>query len=534
MHKLQRRGALIILGMLAKANVEVISDKVDMLINVGFGTFGKKDLLLAKYTCIALQHYAGNGMKPKIKENQYSRLPMSHPIFKRMLELLQEPTKSNHWYSVAEQVINTIYLLSEHPDILCGGLIQTMTKKIFSNSAKPNINNISEKEDDDIKKEEESSNLNSNQESTQNSQSQTSSSKNPFYCDPFELSKLFFVVGHTAIKQIVHLENVENELKRRKASEESNKKDSGADDIEQCVGSTEDEFTDVIQYIREREILFGKNSLLSIYGPMVTYVCAHNKVFNDKHLQTIAVLTLSKFMCVSSEFCEQNLQLLFTILEKSEDSTIRSNISIALGDMTICFNNLIDQNIAYLYNRLNDTNLVTKKNALMVLTHLILNGMVKVKGQISEMAKCLENEDERISDLAKLFFTELSTKDNAVYNNLPDIISNLSSKESGVSEDAFKNIMKYLFSFIDKDRQTENIIEKLCSRFKNTTNERQWRDIAYCLSLLSYKSDKSIKKLFEQIKTYQDKLHEQVVYKSFLDIISKSKKTSKKRNKINY
>jgi len=41
MHKLQRRGALIILGMLAKADVEIISDKVDMLINVGFGTFGK-------------------------------------------------------------------------------------------------------------------------------------------------------------------------------------------------------------------------------------------------------------------------------------------------------------------------------------------------------------------------------------------------------------------------------------------------------------------------------------------------------------
>ena len=41
MHKLQRRGALIILGMLAKADVEIISDKVDMLINVGFGNFGK-------------------------------------------------------------------------------------------------------------------------------------------------------------------------------------------------------------------------------------------------------------------------------------------------------------------------------------------------------------------------------------------------------------------------------------------------------------------------------------------------------------
>lgn len=61
-----------------------------------------------------------------------------------------------------------------------------------------------------------------------------------------------------------------------------------------------------------------------------------------------------------------------------------------------------------------------KKNTLMVLTHLILNGMVKVKGQLGEMAKCVEDEDERISDLAKLFFQELSTKDNAIYNNLPD------------------------------------------------------------------------------------------------------------------
>jgi len=62
--------------------------------------------------------------------------------------------------------------------------------------------------------------------------------------------------------------------------DDSNKKDFVADDIEQCVGSTEDEFTDVIQYIREREILYGKNSLLAVYGPMVTYVCAHNKKFN--------------------------------------------------------------------------------------------------------------------------------------------------------------------------------------------------------------------------------------------------------------
>lgn len=61
-----------------------------------------------------------------------------------------------------------------------------------------------------------------------------------------------------------------------------------------------------------------------------------------------------------------------------------------------------------------------KKNTLMVLTHLILNAMIKVKGQLGEMAKCLEDQDLRIQDLAKLFFKELSTKENAIYNNLQD------------------------------------------------------------------------------------------------------------------
>lgn len=113
--------------------------------------------------------------------------------------------------------------------------------------------------------------------------------------------------------------------------------------------------------------------------------------------------------------------------------------------------------------------MVVKKNTLMVLTHLILNGMVKVKGQMGEMAKCVEDSDERISDLAKLFFSELSTKDNAIYNNLPDgklspfstkhacssvlfytVISHLSVGAHSIDEEAFQSTMKYIFGFIEK------------------------------------------------------------------------------------
>lgn len=168
----------------------------------------------------------------------------------------------------------------------------------------------------------------------------------------------------------------------------------------------------------------------------------------------MAVIALCKLMCISSDFCDAHLQLLLTILEKTADPIIKSNIIIGLGDMAICFNSLIDQNVSYLYNRLTDSDMHVKKNALMVLTFLILNGMIKVKGQISEMAKCLEDTDKRISDLAKLFFTELATKDNAVYNNLPDVISNLSHPDTGVTEDVFKSIMKFLLDFIKKVRVT--------------------------------------------------------------------------------
>ena len=137
-------------------------------------------------------------------------------------------------------------------------------------------------------------------------------------------------------------------------------------------------------------------------------------------LRAVATLSFCKFLCVSSQFCDANHHLLFRILETSRDANIRSNIAIALGDVAVSFSTIIDENSDELYRGLSDADLVVKKNTLMVLTHLILNGMIKVKGQLGEMAKCLEDEEKRIKDLAMLFFTDLSTKDNAIYNNLPD------------------------------------------------------------------------------------------------------------------
>ena len=86
----------------------------------------------------------------------------------------------------------------------------------------------------------------------------------------------------------------------------------------------------------------------------------------------------------------------------------------------------------------------------MTLTSLILAGQIKVKGQLGAMAKCLEDEDRGVSDLAKMFFSELATKDNAIYNGFVDIFSGLSLTTPPLEEDMFKRIIKFLTGFIEK------------------------------------------------------------------------------------
>lgn len=60
-------------------------------------------------------------------------------------------------------------------------------------------------------------------------------------------------------------------------------------------------------------------------------------------------------------------------------------------------------------------------------------------------------------------------------------------------------------------------------RFRMATLPRQWRDIAFCLSLLPYKSERSVKRLMEGLPFYQDKLHDQGVFESFTAIVAKAR-----------
>ncbi|KAL3426124.1 Condensin complex subunit 1 [Phlyctema vagabunda] len=498
--KSQRRGSIIVLGMLATAKPEIVVGEMETMLRIGLGGLGRSDLQLAKYTCIALRRINPTGRQAKETPVQNSKLPNDHAVLVKLAAIIEVESDSKEWYGVAEQAISAIYTLSKHPDTLCSEILRRKTKHVFSQRAlSPKSEAESEggadgEGEDDAEQED---NL-----TPPTPPHETSPTPQPKQKSSVALSQLLFIVGHVAIKQIVHLELCELDFKRRKADSEKSKPvadkpedkaaKEAADDLDMIGGTTEDDFTEAMTHIRERELLYGENSLLANFGPLVSEICSNNTSYKDRNLQAAATLCLAKLMCVSSEYCEANLPLLITILERSKDPITRSNVVIALGDMAVCFNHLIDENTDFLYRRLNDKDASVKRTCLMTLTFLILAGQVKVKGQLGEMAKCLEDDDKRIADMTRMFFTELSTKDNAVYNHFVDMFSLLSA-EKDLEEDSLKRIVKFLAGFIEKDKHARQLADKLAARLARCENERQWNDVTYALSLLQHKSEEITK-----------------------------------------
>ncbi|KAK3368014.1 condensin-like protein [Podospora didyma] len=522
----QRRGAIIVVGMLATANPEIVVGEMETMLRTGLGPHGRDDLQLAKYTCVALRRFNPTGRQAKEPAVQFSRLPNDHAVLGRLAAITEVPTESKEWYGVAEQAINAIYAISRHPDVLCSEIIRHKAKAVFSSqsSSRPTSRDETRpvsSQSNDVEMEDEATVLGLLQ------QPPASPTKKQNKDNAVALSQLLFIVGHVAIKQIVHLELCELNFKRRKQEKEKSaqaakerstlsastsgrkssaqvkpKEDEEGDELDLIGGTTEDDFTEAMAHIRERELLYGPSSLLAVFGPLVSEICANNTTYKDRGLQQAATLCLAKLMCVSSEYCEAHLPLLITIMERSTDATVRSNAVIALGDMAVCFNHLIDENTDFLYRRLADPEPSVKRTCLMTLTFLILAGQVKVKGQLGEMAKCLEDEDKRIADLARMFFTELSTKDNAVYNHFVDMFSLLLADKS-MDDESFRRIVRFLLGFVEKDKHAKQLAEKLAARLARCDDERQWGDVAFALGLLQHKNEDITKLVSEGFKMVQ-------------------------------
>ncbi|XP_015587406.1 condensin complex subunit 1 [Cephus cinctus] len=511
----ESRAALVLITMAAKGESAIITGNLDVLLKIGLGRRAKTDLLLARDTCRALHKIPNNNTDPNKPPVRYAN---DHEIFQNILELLTENfmnLEDECYISFATDAINIIYHLANQPDKLIKEMMLDVVAK--GNFVKNG--------------------------------SYSAVAPAPL------LARLLYLVGHIAIRQMVHLDTAvykelkrRNELREMKRGRKSKKRDTllpeSVPNTPSCASQTlrnkenstiedngeealegataDDADAEFINATLENDIVTG-DGLLAKFVPLVLDICRYPDKYNDENVQAWGVLALSKMMTVSSRFCEESLQLLVTIMERSPYPGIRANVLIGLTDLTIRFPNQIEPWTSHIYGRLRDDNTNVRSTCVRMLSNLIMREMVRVKGQVSELALCIVDPDPDICQSTKQFFRDLSQKGNALYNVMPDILSRLSDPELHLEEDKFQEVLRYILGLLQKERQVDTIIEKLCARFKLATTERQWRDLSYCLSLLHF-SGKSIRRLIESLPLLKDKIHHREVQRALRSIIDQTKK----------
>ncbi|XP_034997174.2 condensin complex subunit 1 [Zootoca vivipara] len=521
---LERHAAIMLLGMMARGKPEIVGSNLDVLVAVGLDERVHEDYRLAREVCNAISKIASS-QKPGLEKRSHSfRLPQSHQLFERLREVIIVgfARSSAYWIPFTETAIALIYQLAEGPDEICAQILQCCSQQALEKL---------ESEGTEAEPGPSSPNKVADDLST---------------IDTMVLTHLISLAGDVALQQLVHLElSVSSELrKRRVLGEEREAKEKAAsktkvqngkstgndttmeEDLGLVGASADDTEAELIRTITEAELLDGKQ-LLSTFIPLVLKICNNPGLYSDPALSAAATLALGKFCMISSEFCDSQLRLFFTMMEKSALPSVRANLMIAAGDLAIRFPNLVEPWTPHLYARLRDPCRSVRQTAALVMTHLILKDMVKVKGQVSEMAALLIDPEEDIVGLARNFFAELSGKDNAVYNLLPDIISRLSDPDSGIEEQPFRIVMRQLFSYITKEKQTESLVEKLCQRFRTARTERQHHDLAYCLTLLPL-TERGLRKMQDNFDCFADKLQDAAVYNCFLTVLSRLRRMTTK------
>ena len=492
--------ALRILALAASADRTVIDSqtRLEALLEVGLGelTRAEGDFGMAQYCCLALK------MLPQRGGGEAWRAEHIDAAMTNVHHLLQltggwaAPAADNRaatlaWFPAAQEALDCIFLHEEHPERSCADTVRALAAATLGSA-------------------------NGRASSDQ-------------------LARLFFTLGHVALKMLVRTEQLAVELKKMRGDKDTLKaaraaSGGGAEDEEEeldvdAAAEAETEDDNLVLRISEHELV-GRN-LLGAFGPMIEAVVANRDgKFSDPLLRQAATMALSKFMGISSVFCDRNLKLLFAVLLRAPEPALRANAIVALGDLAFRFPNSVEPWTDNLYAPLRDADVSVRKNTLQVLTHLILNDMVKVRGKIAEICICLMDGDSRIKGLANLFFDELAKREsNPIYNLLPDIISTLSKADS-VTAAHFQEIMMFLMGpkFISKEKHTLSLVDKLCQRFPATldteSDMQEARDLSFCMSTLSF-SDKAVKKLIESFKLYKLALGDAAVFASFAVILKK-------------
>lgn len=546
--------AIQMIGIIAMTQPDLINHNMQLCIKYGLSSPGTsdQDTQMIRETCIAIR----KSLPRKLDDRRRPmRLAKNDELFVKLKDILVESfisSNSEQWFSMCDEALRIIFDMAENPEMICETIFNQMSEKLLSKTTQsgdtlPFLSQDTNGND--------SPDLVFQAASIHPTQNQVTE-----LVHPIALARFIHFLGDLALNLAVFFElHVLLELKIRNVPDKntslndvsahnisahnisiSNRRRSrkygspGGPSLEEEIGlggaEAEDAEMEFVGSICDEEIVCGKNLLAKLSRVIIEVVMDPFR-YHQPELKQASSLALAKYMMVSAKFCHTHLRLLFTILEKTKDRETKINLLVAISDLCIRFPNQLDGYTGRIFECLQSGEVSVRRAALKIISRLVLCDILKAKSQTSTMANLIVDNDEHIALYSRHFFLELSKKQNAIYNVLPDIISRLSDSKTGINQENFKIVMRFIFELIDKSHHIDRLVDKLCGRFKDTDDERHWEDLAFCLSLLKY-SEKSMSKLYDKFDCYKDKLCIDAVREHILSAITNFRKTPMLKNEI--
>ena len=239
------------------------------------------------------------------------------------------------------------------------------------------------------------------------------------------------------------------------------------------------------------QVSFGNSPerLTTIVQTLVSPVEGNNEYLVSPHVRAIAFITLGR-LCLENEKLAKKYSSVFAReLELSQFPIIRNNIIFIMCDLCKKFTGVIEPYVSNIASCLQDTNLVVRKQTLLLLSHLLKQNYLKWKNvlfyrvllstidpcpQIASSAKaCLTNISQiKNSTTGQLFFSHFIESifhfndfmDHPTYNKFPQTLRDreIFTLKGEKNRENRHKIYQILLSSLD-DEQRFQVSAKLCS-----------------------------------------------------------------------
>eukprot|EP01065_Artemidia_motanka_P031891 TRINITY_DN3877_c0_g1_i1.p1 TRINITY_DN3877_c0_g1~~TRINITY_DN3877_c0_g1_i1.p1 ORF type:complete len:1478 (+),score=503.21 TRINITY_DN3877_c0_g1_i1:57-4490(+) len=359
------------------------------------------------------------------------------------------------------------------------------------------------------------------------------------------LLRLVFCLGETALRQLVLIDQEHTLALRRIHSDKGGRQQTGDAIVDelglQSKGAMENEAEEVLR-ARERRILNG-DSVWAAGKTTILEVCLQTdaQLHSAPALRSAAVLALCSYMLVTEDFARAHVRWLFSILRKSTEPVVRTNIIIGIGDLFGRWPNALEPWTSSFFQCLRDSDVHARGTAFLVASHLILGDMLKARAFVHMICAGLEDAAQSVQNKSKYFIAELHVKDkDRIFHMLPDCLATLSREDFGLDDEKFRRVISYLLEYINKEMHLDGLVNRLCTKFSQmgeageerglsaAEQMRHARHLALAISMLDLKitSERALKRLCgdQAVKSYESFLGDDVVYRHFKDVLAKARR----------